>query len=302
MTMQYTFEKITHCKMCGDRTDKHKILGQRMNQSQGLDPRNKVGISVSVQKCNCCNLIYPQPLPKPHDIQDHYGVPPEEYWNPDYFDWNSSYFSSEIKVVKSLMKFKKGMNALDIGCGLGKCMRSLEQAGFNAYGIEASKHFYQKAITERGIEKRKIHLGMMEEIELNEKFDFITFGAVLEHLYHPAKALEKAFEWLNEGGIVQVEVPSSNHLIAKLINFYYKIKCTNYVTHLSPMHSPYHLYEFDLESFKVLSKRMGFEIAEHHYYICSIYHIPKIFHPMLRSYMKKNNMGMQLAVYLRKIT
>lgn len=300
--MQYTFEKITNCEMCGDSTDKHKILGQRMNQSQGLNPRNKAGISVSVQKCNSCNLIYSQPLSIPHNIQDHYGKPPEEYWKSEYFDWNPSYFSDEIKIVKNLMDFERGMNALDIGCGLGKCMKSLEQAGFNVYGIESSETFYQKAITEMGIQKEKIHLGMLEEIELNEKFDFITFGAVLEHLYHPAKALEKAFKWLNKGGIVQVEVPSSNHLIPKLINTFYRLKCTNYVTHLSPMHSPYHLYEFDLESFKSMSKRMNYEIAEHHYYVCSIYHMPKILHPMFRWYMRKNNMGMQLAVYLRKIT
>ncbi len=75
-------------------------------------------------------------------------------------------------------------------------------------------------------------------------FDFITFGAVLEHLYSPSLALSRALGWLRPGGIIQAEVPSSDHLLSKLLNFYFRLRGTNYVTHLSPMHPPFHLYEF----------------------------------------------------------
>ena len=300
--MKYTFEEVTHCEMCGDSTDGHKILGQRLNKSQGFAPKRKTGISVSVLKCKKCGLIYSNPQPVPYDIQDHYGIPVESYWKSGYLNWEPDYFSSEIRISKKLLSFEKGMNALDIGCGIGKCMKSLEQAGFNTYGIESSEPFYEKAITHMAIQKDRIKLGLMEEMEYTEKFDFITFGAVLEHLYHPAEALEKAFKWLNKGGIIQIEVPSSRHLIPKFINFYYRLRCTNYVTHISPMYSPFHLYEFDLESFKALSKSLGYEIAEYHYYVCSIHFVPKFLHPIFRWYMKKTNRGMQLAVYLRKIT
>ena len=36
---------------------------------------------------------------------------------------------------------------------------------------------------------------------------------------------------------------------------------TNYVTNLNPMHVPYHLYEFDLKSFEVNAKKLGYESA-----------------------------------------
>ncbi len=86
----------------------------------------------------------------------------------------------------------------------------------------------------------------------------------------------------------------------KFMNFYFKLIGTNYVTNLSPMHSPFHLYEFDIKSFEELSKKLNFSIVKQRFEVCSIYHVPKILHPVLKWYMKKTNRGMQLTVYLRK--
>ena len=54
----YSFEEISTCEMYGDKTDAHIVLGQRLNQSQGLNPKKETGISVSVKKCTNCQLIY----------------------------------------------------------------------------------------------------------------------------------------------------------------------------------------------------------------------------------------------------
>ena len=299
--MKYLFKEITECEMCLSNTKDDKVLGQRLNKSQGLRPKNKTGISVSIKKCKNCGLIYSNPQPRPFDIQDHYGVSPEDYWQPNYFDWDKSYFSGQIKIVKKLLFFEKGMNALDVGCGVGKTMKSLEAAGFKVSGIEPSESFYKKALSHMAIKEDQIKLGMVEEIEYTEKFDFITFGAVFEHLYHPAKVLEQVSNWLNKDGIVHIEVPSSRDLIVKIVGVYYRLIGTNYVSHLSPMHSPFHLYEFDLDSFKLMSKRLDFEIEDHQFAVGSIYYFPKILHPLVRWYMYKTNTENVLTIYLRKI-
>ena len=297
----YRFEKITRCEMCGDISEHHKILGQRLNQSQGLSPKKRTGISVSVMQCRKCSLIYSQPMPIPADIQDHYGTPPEEYWKENYFNYDPNYFSYQIKVVKELLPFQTGMAALDIGAGLGKCMISLSNAGFDTYGFEPSKPFYERALSKMGIKEDRLKLGMIEEIDYPENsFDFISFGAVFEHLYHPSQSLAKAFTWLKPGGIIQIEVPSSKHFIAKIFNFYYKLRGTNYVTHISPMHSPFHLYEFGIKSFEELGTKLGFKIEKKEYYVGDIWFIPKFFHFFLNKYMESSKTGMQLAVYLRK--
>jgi hypothetical protein len=105
---------------------------------------------------------------------------------------------------------------------------------------------------------------------------------------------------LKPGGIVQIEVPSSKHLIAKLIDMYYWMRGSSYVTHLSPMHSPFHLYEFGLNSFVELGKNLGFKIESYRYDIGQISFVPKMLHALLARYMNATDTGMQLTVYLRK--
>ena len=61
--------------------------------------------------------------------------------------------------------------------------------------------FYERAISKMNIDPGKLKLGMIEDVDYPENhFDFITFGAVLEHLYHPAASIEKAMKWLKPGG------------------------------------------------------------------------------------------------------
>ena len=289
--------------MCGDDTTHHKILGQRLNTSQGIRPKKKTGISVSVKQCTNCQLNYSSPQPVPFDIQDHYGIPPEEYWRPISFNFQPDYFAREIAVAKSILNFQNGMKALDIGAGIGKGMIAMEKAGFDVYGFEPSAPFYERAISKMGVDPAKIKLGMIENVDYEENsFDFITFGAVLEHLYHPAEAIQKTLRWLKPEGLIHIEVPSSRHFIGKFVNTYYRLMGTNYVTNISPMHDPFHLYEFSRKSFEELGKKLRFKIESAEYHVCEIMFFPKIFHGVLNWYMKKTKTGMQLVVWLRKDT
>lgn len=298
---KYSFRDITNCEMCGSQTKGHKVLGQRLNKSQGRRPKKKTGISVSVQKCTSCNLIYSNPLPIPESIQDHYGTPPEDYWNEKYFNWSQDYFSTEINEAKDLLPFTVGMKALDIGAGIGKAMKSMDFAGFETHGLEPSEPFFERALERMKINPDRLRLGAIEELDFDQNtFDFITFGAVFEHLYEPSECLGKALRWLKPGGVIQIEVPSSKWLLPKYMNSYFRLIRTNYVTNLSPMHSPFHLYEFDVKSFESLSKKLNFSIAKTRYSVGSVYFFPKFMHSMLKWYMKKTNKGMQLTIYLKK--
>lgn len=302
--MKYNFEEIKNCNMCGRESLHNKVLGQRLNKTQGIRPKLKTGISVSVVKCKNCRLIYPNPLPIPTNIQDHYGVPPEDYWEESYFIVDEEYFQTNIKTAQKLLNKTNNIEkqkALDIGAGLGKCMIALQKAGFDEFGIEPSIEFHKRAISKMGINPDKLKLGTLEEVDYpNNFFDFITFGAVLEHLYNPSEAIIKALNWLKPLGVIHIVVPSSEYLIPKLLNFYYKIIGTNYVNNISPMHTPFHLYEFSYSSFVEHAKKNDYKIAFHRYEVCNIYHIPKPLHPLLKSYMRRTNSGMEIEIWLRK--
>lgn len=299
--LNYHFYEVTHCNMCGSPSSDHKVLGQRLNRSQGLRPKGKTGISVSVMQCRNCDLIYSNPQPVPHDIQDHYGLPPESYWNDDYFQVDPQYFSKEIAQAKKLLPFQPGMKALDVGAGIGKSMISLTNAGFDAYGFEPSAPFYDRALSVMKIDPQRLKKGMIEELDYPPNtFDFITFGAVLEHLYDADKSISKAMGWLKPGGIMHIEVPSSRYFVAKLINLYFRLRGTNYAVNISPMHPPFHMYEFGLKSFMENQKKNNYTIAHYQYYVCEFTGMPRLFHPFLNWYMERTNTGMQLTIWLKK--
>ena len=300
MYFEYKFHNIEECNLCGAQRKNFKILGKRLNQSQGKNPGKKIGITTTIVKCKNCGLVFSNPQPIPKSIEDHYGVPPENYWQDNYFKIDENYFLGEIKWLKKLIDFKPGIKTLDIGAGLGKCMIALKKQGCETYGLEPSEMFYYRAIEKMGINKDRLKLTSAEEAKYAENFfDFITFGATLEHLYDPSACIRKAIKWLKPEGVIHVEVPSSDWLTNKIANIYYSVIGTDYVANISPMHNPYHLYEFSLKSFEEHSKRFNYEIADYDYYVCQSY-LPKIIDFFVKPYMKWTKTGMQLAVWLRK--
>ena len=296
----YHFFDHATCEMCGLSEEVFKILGRRLNSSQGRKPHRVSGISTTIKKCTNCGLVFSDPMPIPQNILDHYGTSPESYWKEEYFKIDPTYFTKQIAEFKSLVP--DGKTALDIGAGIGKGMIAMENAGIKTWGIEPSEPFFKMALDKLHIDPSRLQCSPLEKIDFpKEKFDFITFGAVLEHLYYPGQMIEKVLHWLKPNGVIHAEIPSSTYFMTRLHNWFYKISASDYVANLSPMHVPYHLYEFSLESFEKLGVRLNFEIANYQSYVGPIYGgVPKIFQKPLKRYMKNNNSGMQLEVWLRK--
>lgn len=261
--MKYTFKPIGQCEMCGSGPDSHRLLGVRLNASQGLRPKQRSGIAVSVKRCRNCELLFSDPMPIPENFTDHYGRPPEDYWVEEYFNEDPAYFRDEIAGAKRLLGSRDKIVALDIGAGIGKAMKAMERAGFEVYGVEGSPEFRDRAISRMGIAPDRIKLSSVETADYAPgTFDLITLTFVLEHFYSPHDVLSRALRWLKPDGLILVQVPSSRYFMSKLINLYYRLRGVNYVTNISPMHSPYHLYEFSAKTFAAHGKRAGYKVIE----------------------------------------
>lgn len=299
-TQSYKFSRIELCPMCKTSPAYFRELGNRLNQSQGFHPREKSGSLTRIVKCNNCGLIFSNPQPLPINIQDHYAVPPDSYWEKEFVNASATIDGQIVSKLKKESADFSSLKVLDIGAGLGKHMKGFEHLGFDVYGIEPSETFFDKAVELFHFDSGKFKCASIETAEFpSDFFDFIYFGAVLEHLPDPSLAIQQAMKWLKPGGYTYIQVPSSKWLIAKLINFVYWIKRDGYVTNLSPMHPPYHLYEFSIESFKKNAIISGYEIDSYTYSVCSTF-MPKSFDWILKPVMRWTNTGMELYVWLRK--
>ena len=293
----YRFEPVVACVMCGTRDA--RTLGRRLNAHHGLRPRRVVGIATTVVQCCRCGLIYANPRPVPESLAQHYDRPPEDYWLPSYFEGEGEYFAVAADRFRQLWSGGSIPRALDVGAGLGKAMSALERYGFDAFGLEPSAAFRERAVA-NGIDPDRLRLGSVEDTEYEAgSFDFVTFGAVLEHLQNPATALTRAVRWLTSGGLIHAEVPSANWLLARLLNIANRARGLNYVTNLSPMHPPYHLYEFTLDSFVQHGRRTtSYRVVGHRFYVCKTF-LPVPADRLANRVMTATDTGMELEVWLR---
>jgi len=275
----------------------------RLNQSQGLHPRGKSGVAITVYRCTLCDFIYSNPEPHPANLNQHYDIPVESYWSQEQLSATIDVISRPFPKVKALLEFKPGMKALDVGTGTGRGFVALKQAGFDTWAMEPSPSFRAKALELTEASEERIALTSIEEAEYPENtFDFVTFAAVFEHLYNPSIALERSMTFLRPGGIWYAEIPSSNYLIARMINAYFKLIGTSFVTHLSPMHSPFHIHEFTHKTFEQYALRTKrFEVCSYWYEVCPVRHLPRMLHPLMHKIMEWTDTGLQLHVWLRRL-
>ena len=111
--------------------------------------------------------------------------------------------------------------------------------------------------------------------------------------------IAKAMNWLRPGGHIHIEVPSSLWLTNRIFNWIYRLQGLDFVANISPMHAPFHLYEFTYDSFKALGDHLGYKIAQHNYIVCDTF-LPRVVSPLVVPLMKVTNTGMQLEIWLRR--
>jgi len=245
------------------------------------------------------------PQPRPQNITDHYAMAAEEYWEQARLEISPAYqenFRRYGARAFQQLGARAGLRALDIGCGIGKDMHMLRALGFDVMGIEPSPAFRARALEQFEFTPESIVLGAVEDVEFEAaSFDYVYFGACLEHLYRPDQAIERAMRWLRPGGLVYAEVPFRDHLITRLINGLYSVLAPGMTTSTSPMHPPYHLYEFAPDGFVQHGRRAGYSVIQSEVQTTGhVWHVPRALWPSMNALMRASGSGIQLHVWLQK--
>ena len=174
------------------------------------------------------------------------------------------------KIICDIIKneYSSNANILDVGCANGLFLSTARDEGFYAVGLEPDLEM-AAAARDLGFD---VGDGFFPESEwlAGKSFDTIVFNDSFEHIPNPNEIIAGIKRYLNENGIVIVNIPSSSGLIFTLSFLMSKIGITSPLDRLwqKGFASP-HLHYFNPENLQLLFENHGFQ---------------RIYHTFLKSY------------------
>jgi len=171
--------------------------------------------------CSGCAMVFANPVPATYASGDYYDASAGYYLSPAKLE--SDY--SPVRFRRELRLFRKhcpGGEVLDVGCSSGAFLFQLQNQVAGAYqvlGTDVSGPPLDYAES-RGVPV--LRANFLEHDFQDQRFDAITFWAVLEHLFEPGKFLQKAASILKPGGVCFVLVPNLDSLAVRLLKTKYR--------------------------------------------------------------------------------
>jgi 2-polyprenyl-3-methyl-5-hydroxy-6-metoxy-1,4-benzoquinol methylase len=150
--------------------------------------------------------------------------------------------TSRGKLLQELIG--EGKTVLDIGCRNGVLTKFFTK-GNTVTGVDIDPVALKSASETLGIETFHMDLlGEWEELR-GRTFDVIVCGEVLEHLYFPAKVVEKVAKHLNMGGVFLGSVPNAYSLKNRIRFLLGQKKNT-------PLEDPTHITQFHINELRAM--------------------------------------------------
>ena len=193
--------RISQCISCGSTNFKYYA-------------ENKT-LKVPIHICQNCKLHVAGESQKQLDdiLKKFYE---KDYWdiarNEGLDDSHSNHYSvgrkriflSQIKYVKKFLT--KNSKVLEIGSGHGETLIELEKLNFQTTGIEPDLKNVEHL--RKILKKSKIIQSNIENLDIDEKFDFIWMSHVFEHLSDPISFLNNIKKNTNKNYFLFIEVPN----------------------------------------------------------------------------------------------
>lgn len=134
-------------------------------------------------------------------------------------EWKSKYFNTtpNLNIVNLISPAKnRRVNILEVGCDLGATLLEIKKRyshydNIVTYGIEPNR--ISAIIAAHAVDH--VSNKTIEEIDMDlikNKFDYIIFGDVLEHLTYPEKVLYNCREALKANGKIIASIPNLMHI------------------------------------------------------------------------------------------
>lgn len=169
----------------------------------------------------------------------------------------SSIRNHEFEQVNRLVKnyVKKGARGIEVGCAYGWYMDSIGE-DYQIEGIEPEDSIAEQARSRGHV----VHTGFFpQDVPTGtEKYDFMVFNNVWEHINHISNLIEGSIQLLKDGGVMIITIPLSSGGVYRISELFEKIGRTKELVRLWQLHfhSP-HIYYFNKHNFKQIMERFN---------------------------------------------
>jgi SAM-dependent methyltransferase len=174
-------------------------------------PRDRRGRRLAfLTGCHDCGVLFVNPLPSQEELQEQYA--PDGAWartrkvRAVLPSARQAARDSREVLLDALRPYvpvhdpPPGAKVVDFGCGEGKFLDRLQDAGWETWGLEPSTPVpFQRH-------------GRLEALPQDGRFDFAILHHVLEHVTDPLTILGELAGAVREGGILFVGVPALDTL------------------------------------------------------------------------------------------
>ena len=248
------------CDLCGNSDFKklpfyYEFEGQRL---QGT-------------RCRSCGLMFLHPQPTTAQLERLYG---KEYFTdrPNYDRTQQDLKFIEEGAKRDLNQLKpdkftdyvrahypgRAFRYLEVGCGPGYTLKTLQALGWETHGLEISAHAADFARRELQLPVVTGNIETTEDFHENQ-FDLAYMGDVLEHLLSPSATLAKFRRILEPGGLLVLALPSVLNLPSVRLGFAaYGLLGKERKMDIPP----YHLFEFTPATISKMLVKQGFEVVD----------------------------------------
>lgn len=123
---------------------------------------------------------------------------------------------NRLKKVLSFLKKYHFSRILDIGCGDGSFSVKLSEFADEVYGVDIAEEAVERA-RDKNIKVYKVDIDTEKLPFIDNYFDAIYCGEVLEHLYDPDHLLTEMHRVLNPNGIGVITTPNLSWWLNRII-------------------------------------------------------------------------------------
>src|SRR5580698_6330638 len=210
-----------------------KLLNRRCPLCQGTEAGPWLRkLDLQLVRCRQCSMIYANPVPEEMATGNFYDQAGSEYLTPEKLasDYADVRFERELKLFCA--HCQRG-SVLDVGCSSGGFLYQLKKRFPNDYkilGTDVSTEPLEHA-AKLGV---PVVRGEFLTQSFEEKFDAVTFWAVMEHLSAPKAFLKKAASILKPGGLCFMLTPNMNSLAVRLIGAKYRYIFPEHLNYFTP--------------------------------------------------------------------